>query len=147
MIDLESMTAHLFRPWLRSRRRMTKLLRRYYEKAKRHGLNDPLGRAIVCVSRARNETVRDPLATMRSVVPSRAERWRRHWLAGGDLKSLSRTHAERLRLRRERYADDIRRNGKREPRDPDPTYSWDIPYGEKILARMEMEQKLKELDQ
>ena len=88
-------------------RKMTPLLAKMYDLAKRVNLSFPLGRAAAMVNRFYNDgrgnlgwTEEEWIAHMRTFQISTARKWRDHWLGNGSLKKLGMTREEQLAERR-----------------------------------------------
>ena len=98
--------------------KMTPLLRRLHNLAKKHHLPNALGRAIVLANRHYNDgwastslafnfpgQHRDEVRFMRRVRSETATRWLRHWSQGGSIKLLSMSQEEWLAKRRQYEAE------------------------------------------
>jgi len=96
--------------------KMTPLISRLHKLAIKHHLSCPLGRALAQTNRHYNDGwgstsydvsggPKSDLDAMRRMGNARAQRWLKHWKAGGSLRVYGINRNEQLRLRRERDAE------------------------------------------
>lgn len=80
------------------------------ERARRDGLDEPLGRAIYGYNRLINGNSMSVAQTsIRTARIDTARRWREHWERGGSFQSINRTVVEQRALDKRNYARDQRR--------------------------------------